>query len=198
VRTRSLRPRRHAGRALAASWRSLCCPFSYRSFLSKRHRACRDQGLAYWLNRRLGVEWCVAGPSAGNPRGSVTYLNKPRANRSWRAAFRPDGFAGRRATPCRENAPHAAKNLLKALRAVAKVAIKLAVIAKDPTTGAKVYAPSSEAGFKVWEESDIAQFRNLKRAGRSAPANGSPLLCSFIRDDELSRAHCRHSFRHDP
>jgi integrase len=55
-------------------------------------------------------------------------------------------------------APHAAKSLLKALRAVAKTAVKLAVIAKDPTTGAKVYAPSSEAGFKMWEESDIAQF----------------------------------------
>jgi arsenite transporter len=23
-----------------------------------------NAGLAYWLNRRLGVEWCVAGPSA--------------------------------------------------------------------------------------------------------------------------------------
>jgi integrase len=55
-------------------------------------------------------------------------------------------------------APHAAKSLLKALRSVAKVAVKLAVIAKDPTTGAKVYAPSSEAGFKMWEESDITQF----------------------------------------
>ena len=44
------------------------------------------------------------------------------------------------------------------MRSVAKVAIKLAVIAKDPTTGAKVYAPTSKAGFKMWEESDIAQF----------------------------------------
>jgi integrase len=55
-------------------------------------------------------------------------------------------------------APHAAKSLLKALRSVAKTAVKLAVIAKDPTTGAKVYAPTSKAGFKMWEESDIAQF----------------------------------------
>ena len=23
-----------------------------------------NAGLAYWLNRQLGVEWCVAGPSA--------------------------------------------------------------------------------------------------------------------------------------
>jgi arsenite transporter len=23
-----------------------------------------NAGLAYWLNRKLGVEWCVAGPSA--------------------------------------------------------------------------------------------------------------------------------------
>jgi ACR3 family arsenite transporter len=23
-----------------------------------------NAGLAYWLNRRLGVEWCIAGPSA--------------------------------------------------------------------------------------------------------------------------------------
>jgi integrase len=55
-------------------------------------------------------------------------------------------------------APHAAKNLLKSLRGVAKVAVKMAMIAKDPTTGVKVHAPTSEAGFKMWEESDIAQF----------------------------------------
>ena len=35
-------------------------------------------------------------------------------------------------------APHAAKSLLKALRSVAKTAIKMAVIAKDPTAGVKV------------------------------------------------------------
>jgi ACR3 family arsenite transporter len=27
-------------------------------------QVCFNAGLAYWLNRRLGVEWCVAGPSA--------------------------------------------------------------------------------------------------------------------------------------
>ena len=62
-------------------------------------------------------------------------------------------------------APHAAKSLLKALRAVAKVAIKLAVIVKDPTTGVKVHAPTSEAGFKMWEDSDIAQFEARWRIG---------------------------------
>jgi hypothetical protein len=73
------------------------------------------------------------------------------------------------------NAPHAAKSLLKALRAVAKTAVKLAVIAKDPTTGAKVYAPSSEAGFKMWEESDIAQFEARWPIGPgSAPEARSP------------------------
>ncbi len=55
-------------------------------------------------------------------------------------------------------APHAAKSLLKALRAVAKVAIKMAVIAKDPTAGVKVRAPTSDTGFRMWEDSDFAQF----------------------------------------
>jgi integrase len=62
-------------------------------------------------------------------------------------------------------APHAAKSLLKALRSVAKVAVKLALISKDPTAGVKVRAPTSEAGFKMWEESDIARFEARYRIG---------------------------------
>jgi integrase len=62
-------------------------------------------------------------------------------------------------------APHAAKSLLKALRSVAKVAVKLALISKDPTAGVKVRAPTSEAGFKMWEESDIARFEACYRIG---------------------------------
>jgi integrase len=54
--------------------------------------------------------------------------------------------------------PHTAKNLLKALRAVAKVAVKLALIDKDPTIGVKVNAPTSATGFKMWSEDDIARF----------------------------------------
>jgi integrase len=55
-------------------------------------------------------------------------------------------------------APHAAKGFLKALRAVAKVAVKLAVIADDPTTGVKFLTPASDDGFRMWEEEDIARF----------------------------------------
>jgi len=54
--------------------------------------------------------------------------------------------------------PHAAKSLLKALRAVAKVAVKLALIPEDPTAGIKVFAPISSTGFRMWEEDEIAQF----------------------------------------
>jgi integrase len=53
--------------------------------------------------------------------------------------------------------PHVAKAHLKAIRAV-KVAVKLAMISKDPTAGVKVHAPTSETGFRMWEEDEIAQF----------------------------------------
>jgi site-specific recombinase XerC len=54
--------------------------------------------------------------------------------------------------------PHAAKSLLKALRSVAKVAVKLAIISEDPTKGIKVPTGSSEFGFRMWAEEEIAQF----------------------------------------
>ena len=54
--------------------------------------------------------------------------------------------------------PHAAKGLLKALRSVAKVAIKLAMITEDPTKGIRVATKATEDGFRMWEEDEIAQF----------------------------------------
>jgi integrase len=54
--------------------------------------------------------------------------------------------------------PHVAKALLKAIRAVSKVAVKLAIVTKDPTAGIKVCAPTSDTGFQMWSEPDIAAF----------------------------------------
>lgn len=39
-----------------------------------------NTGLAYWLNRRLGVAWCVAGPSALRSE-PATFLNWPSQRR---------------------------------------------------------------------------------------------------------------------
>jgi hypothetical protein len=54
-----------------------------------------NAGLAYWLNRRLGVEWCVAGPSALIGAGNFyelavatasAFLASSRARRSQRSS----------------------------------------------------------------------------------------------------------------
>ena len=93
-------------------------------------------------------------------------------------------------------APHAAKSLLKVLRAVAKVAIKMAVIAKDPTAGVKVRAPASDTGFRMWEDSDIAQFEARWPIGsRERLALGLLLYTGQRRGDivRMGRQHVRNN-----
>jgi integrase len=93
-------------------------------------------------------------------------------------------------------APHAAKSLLKALRSVAKVAVRLAVIAKDPTTGVKVHAPTSDTGFRMWEDSDIAQFEARWSIGtRERLALGLLLYTGQRRGDivRMGRQHVRNN-----
>jgi integrase len=91
-------------------------------------------------------------------------------------------------------APHAAKSFLKALRAMAAVAVKLAVIEQDPTRGIKVKAPISENGFRMWEESDIAQFEARWPIGsRERLALGLLLYSAQRRGDVIlmGRQHIR-------
>jgi len=53
--------------------------------------------------------------------------------------------------------PHAARNLLKALRGVCASAIKAEIITADPTEGVRVETPKT-AGFRMWAEREITQF----------------------------------------
>jgi integrase len=54
--------------------------------------------------------------------------------------------------------PHAAKSFLKALRAVAAVALRTGLCTIDPTKGVSVKARTSAHGFRAWTEADIDQF----------------------------------------
>jgi hypothetical protein len=56
----------------------------------------------------------------------------------------------------KSSTPHAAKNFLKALRAVAAVALRAGLCEADPTIGVRVKARASEHGFRAWSDDDIA------------------------------------------
>jgi integrase len=88
--------------------------------------------------------------------------------------------------------PHAAKSLLKALRSVAKVAKKLALISKDPTEGVKVSVPKSETGFRMWEEDEIAQFEARWPLGTRERLAFTLLLCTGQRRGDMVRMGRQH------
>ena len=90
--------------------------------------------------------------------------------------------------------PHAAKGLLKALRSVAKVAIKLAMITEDPTKGIRVATKATEYGFRMWEEDEIAQFEAHWSIGsRERLAFGLLLYTGQRRGDviQMGRQHVK-------
>jgi integrase len=53
--------------------------------------------------------------------------------------------------------PHAAKSFLKALRAVVKVAMRIALRADDPTAGIRIKT-RDRGGWRTWTEDEITQF----------------------------------------
>ena len=89
--------------------------------------------------------------------------------------------------------PHAAKSFLKALRAVAAVALRVGLCEADPTAGIRVKVRAT-AGFRTWTEDDIAQFEAAYSIGtRARLAFGLLLYTGQRRGDviRMGRQHVR-------
>jgi integrase len=91
---------------------------------------------------------------------------------------------------------HAVKSFLKALRAVAAVAIVASLRSDDPTDGIRVKI-SDTGGFRTWDEGEIAQFEAAHPIGSMARlAFGLLLFTGQRRGDviRMGRQHVRGGF----
>ena len=93
--------------------------------------------------------------------------------------------------------PHPARNLLKALRAVVKIAMRSGFIEADPTLG--VYKPRvrNTGGFRTWTDSEIAQFEAHYPVGtRERLAFGLMIFTGQRRADiiRMGRQHIKGEF----
>jgi integrase len=92
---------------------------------------------------------------------------------------------------------HAARNLLKALRAMIPVAKRGGFCSGDPTAGLRIEIKPSADGFRTWTEDDIAQFEARWPIGsRERLALGLLLYTGQRRGDviRLGRQHVRDGF----
>jgi integrase len=92
--------------------------------------------------------------------------------------------------------PHAAKSLLKALRAVVAVAIRVDLRTDDPTLGIQIKLPKSQ-GIRTWTESEVAQFESYWPIGtRERLAFALLLYTGQRRSDilKMGRQHLRAGF----
>jgi len=88
--------------------------------------------------------------------------------------------------------PHAAKSFLKALRAVAAVALRAGLCETDPTAGIRVKVRASAHGFRAWSESDIAQFEAAYPIGARARLAFALLLFTGQRRGDVVRMGRQH------
>jgi integrase len=92
--------------------------------------------------------------------------------------------------------PHAARAFLKALRAVAGVAIMAGLRDDDPTQGVRVKVRST-GGFRSWTEEEIAQFEAAHPIGTRARLAFALLLYTAQRRGDairMGRQHVRDGF----
>jgi integrase len=92
--------------------------------------------------------------------------------------------------------PYAAKNLLKALRAVVAVALRIGLRDDDPTVGIHVKTRKSD-GWRTWTEADISQFENHWPIGSRERLAFALLLYTGQRRGDvirLGRQHIRDGF----
>ena len=87
--------------------------------------------------------------------------------------------------------PGAARNLLKALRALFAFAAERGLVPANPTTGVKFKAPRSE-GFRAWTEDDIEAFRAHWPAGSRARLALALLLYTGQRRSDVVRMGRQH------
>ncbi|MDQ6703220.1 MAG: hypothetical protein M3Z96_09035 [Pseudomonadota bacterium] len=89
-------------------------------------------------------------------------------------------------------APHAAKNFLKALRAVVAVALQVGLCEGDPTTGIRVKVRATPHGFRTWTEEEIAQFEASHPIGSRGHLAFALLLYTGQRRGDVIRMGRQH------
>ena len=88
--------------------------------------------------------------------------------------------------------PHAARNFLKALRAVIAIALRAGLRDDDPTAGIRVKVRTSAQGFRTWTEDDIAQFEAAYPIGSRARLAFALLLYTGQRRGDVIRMGRQH------
>ena len=103
------------------------------------------------------------------------------------------GLTGQRIeTIIAEKAPHAARNLLKALKGVSKVAKRAGMIDVDPTIGVCKPAIPDTGGFRTWTDEEIAQFESVHTIGTKARLALALLLWTGQRRSDAIRMGPQH------
>jgi integrase len=96
-------------------------------------------------------------------------------------------------------APHAARAFFRALRAVAKVAVRAGLIEVDPTAGARRPRIKDSGGFRCWTDDQIVQFEQHYPIESRARLAFALLLCTGQRRGDvilMGRQHVRGGFIH--
>jgi integrase len=91
----------------------------------------------------------------------------------------------------KRDTPFAARNFLKALKAVMAVALRLGLRADDPTQGICVKVPS-RGGWRTWTEQDIVQFEAVYSIGTRARLAFALLLYTGQRRGDVIRLGRQH------
>jgi integrase len=96
-------------------------------------------------------------------------------------------------------APHAARAFFRALRAVAKVAMRAGLIEVDPTAGARRPRIKDSGGFRCWTDEEIARFEQYYPIESRARLAFALLLFTGQRRGDMivmGRQHVRGGYLH--
>ena len=88
--------------------------------------------------------------------------------------------------------PHAARNMLKALRALAAFALAEGLIDADPTEGVKLARPKDRGGHRPWDTEHVEQYRSRHPQGTRARLALELLLGTCLRRGDAVRIGRQH------
>ena len=88
--------------------------------------------------------------------------------------------------------PEAANNLLKVLRLLLNYAVRIDMIAANPTTGVKKYHSENPDGYYTWTEDEVRQFVARHPIGTTAHLAMTLMLCTGQRRSDAVRMGWQH------
>lgn len=146
------------------------------------------RGTVEWLinQYRESAEWAALKPATRKQREAQYRVVIAGAGADPIAAMTPAAI--RRARDARKDRPHAANNLLKALRGVFGWAVDAGLIAADPTKGiARLTGANDAVGFHVWTVDEVHRFESRWPVGTRQRLALDLALYTGLRRGDLAR-----------